>query len=441
MLSFLKTTWDRTTFRERFSVVMAPLHSEKDQSSAKAEKEAKAVRSARSATSKKTKKPKKADHSDILNAALNINFANAAEAQEFGSQYKEKIEGKSKGRKARDHILHILAKKSGWKEGVWWTDKEVKQFLNWALGPLGGHHDLLEEKNGDNYTPLHLALIDHHTAFVDAVLQNDDLVNLGTVLAETCQYGNSLHVAIRYKLEFSSLNLMVNKCDFQMFTKGQTETNDTPLHTCMSMDMEEDDETDVETSSEDEDENDDEDDDDDEAMDRKSETKHHYDKNSGFITIQNAPEKTTNQVDSKSSSNLQRRKAQTPGLQPVKSMSFPLTPESTFELFKVVELLIKKYSTVLSRRNEAKRTPYQERLHQLEISKFDEIQSIESATGRDDYFRKIVADDPIAAHIRSFCVRRFARDKIMECLYHPGQGIQPVVLRLRCQFWHLLITT
>ncbi|KAH6876438.1 peptidase S8/S53 domain-containing protein [Thelonectria olida] len=35
--------------------------------------------------------------------------------------------------------------------------------------------------------------------------------------------------------------------------------------------------------------------------------------------------------------------------------------------------------------------------------------------------REVVAEDPIASYVRSYCVRRFSRDTIMKCLYSTGQ--------------------
>ncbi|KAH8784970.1 hypothetical protein F5883DRAFT_533894 [Diaporthe sp. PMI_573] len=73
----------------------------------------------------------------------------------------------------------------------------------------------------------------------------------------------------------------------------------------------------------------------------------------------------------------------------------------------------------------SKRTPYQERIHHLLRIKFLQKENVgyddEKYALRNSKFRGIVAKDPVAGIIRSYCIRKFSRDKIMECLYQPGQ--------------------
>jgi len=431
---------------------------EKDDKDAKDRKEQKAVKRGKKHKKAAPKEVPKTGPKDILNAASKVDFSKVAEAQEFGSQFKEDIENLSK--KNDDQFLHILAKKNDWPEDIkTWTDQHVKQFLDWSLGPLGGHHDILERKNKDNYTPLHLALIEGHTAFVDAILENTKLVNLnlGLVLPETCQWGNSLHVAIKSKLEMGSMKSLIDKSRrfTKMFTTGDPENRNTPLHMCM-MDMEDqiqDEESEDEADSEEEFEGFEED-------DNSSATSHTEEKDrentkQDWIAIVNDPHVPLAPVEPRSPVGLPRRLSH--AMAPLtKQKSFP-TPKAsapTSRVHDIVKLLIQSQDAILIQTNKHNRTPYQERVHHLEIFHSDALQSAtESAADgfktqiervgsgleklatekltvddrmaahREKLLQQIVADDPIASHIRSYCVRKFSRDRIMACLYHPGQGM------------------
>jgi hypothetical protein len=133
-----------------------------------------------------------------------VDFTITAEAEKFGSRFKEDIELLLED--GNDQFLHLLAKKrDDWPDGIKdWADEHVRRFLDWALGPLGGHHGILKMKNKDGYTPFHVAIIRQHTLFVDAILENPKLINLGFVFAMECQWGNSLHVGIKYGLDLKS---------------------------------------------------------------------------------------------------------------------------------------------------------------------------------------------------------------------------------------------
>ncbi|KAI0436566.1 hypothetical protein F4803DRAFT_541811 [Xylaria telfairii] len=343
------------------------------------EKETRGIKGGRAGgkiSSSAPKKTKRTGAKEILSAAAKTDFTKPDKAQEWGIRYKENM-----AKKPGNQILHLLAKRN-WPDDMVWEDHQIKEFLNWTLER---HHNLLQIKDGDQYTPLHLAIMNHNDIFVEAVLLNTKLMNLGTILAETCQYGNSLHVAIKYRL--LSTELMIDKCAqfSQMFAKGRPDNNDTPLHSCMSMDLNEEDG-----------------DEDDLESDTGS-----YDVSDG--NLQDAK----NQGCVVSNDDAM-------GLSPpsrTKSFRIPPAHEFAMQSAKVVELLIQKHDSVLSVHNKEKRTPYQERVFRL----LEKAQI--SKTADEEAARKIIANDPIASYIRSYCVknRKFPRDRIMESLYHPGQ--------------------
>ncbi|KAJ3580497.1 hypothetical protein NPX13_g50 [Xylaria arbuscula] len=346
------------------------------------EKETRAIKESRGGGKVSLSAPKKAKRpgpKEILRAAAKTDFTKPDKAQEWGIRYKE-----SMAKKPGNRILHLLAQRN-WPDDAVMEDQQIKEFLNWMLER---HHGLLEVKNGDQYTPLHLAIMNHNDIFVEAVLLNTRLINLGTVLPETCQYGNSLHVAIKYRLHFTEL--MIDKCAqfSQMFTKGRPDNDDTPLHSCMSMDLNEEDEEedDLESDAGSYDE------DDDDTQSRS----YHDGEGVGDDDLQ----------DAKSLGWVVSRDDHIPR---TKSFKIPSVQESTMQSAKVVKLLIQKHDSVLSLHNKEKRTPYQERIFRLlekaepELKRTAQISKMD----REEAARKIIANDPIAS--------------IMESLYHPGQ--------------------
>lgn len=327
--------------------------------------------------------------------------------------------------KPGNRILHVLAKPEDWPDGTSWSDdnQKLRQFLDWILE---SHHDLLENKNEYNYTPLHLAPMHRHTVFVDAVLQNRKLMNLGKVLSEACPHGNSLHLAIKHRLDIDLIKLMVDKCA-QMIAQDQGADGNTPLHACMSMDIDRE-ESEAESESDEGDEDD---------QDRETEAAEEQDhvqdaKNLGWIPVDTGTVKRKpTHVELKSPTTTQRRPSHTLPLQQLSIMVPAAREDVSYSVRRVVELLVQKHDSVLTSYNTENRTPYQERIHQLqlldhvgaELTKAEQAApDDEKAAAREAAVRRIVSKDPVASYIRSYCVRNFPRDKIMTCLSHPGQG-------------------
>ncbi|KAK1764325.1 hypothetical protein QBC33DRAFT_203355 [Phialemonium atrogriseum] len=361
----------------------------------KDEKEAKAMENRRG----KTKGPRKSDAERILSAALETDFTQPAQAQEFEIKWKEKVQKKSGSK-----ILLVLAKKSRWPDGMQWSPAKIKEFLDWALER---YHTLLAVKE-DDYSPLHLAVTDGNAAFVDAVLNNQKMTSLGLgqILSETCQHGNALHIAIKHRL--SLINLLIEKSArfSEIFSKGDLRSQNTPLHACMAMDLREEDEGDEEASSSSSDE--DESDEDERDENERDENERNEDERDEDESDEDQHSRIHHDYDGGSASRY---------------------------VLDIVELLVRKQKEVLWQLNGDKRTPYQERINQLRSSKFmetelakaDKLAADDNKLAADEEKRKaaalqtIVARDPIASFIRYYCMTQFTRDKIMTCLYQPGQ--------------------
>jgi hypothetical protein len=398
--------WNGRVPKWSATAVMAPLMKNSEMN----EKETRAMKDNRAggkSGSNVLKKSKRLWHKEILKAAFKTDFTKPDKAQEWGSQYKEKM-----AKKPGNQVLHVLAKKNNWPDDMLWETNQIKEFLDWTLER---HHGLLEVKNDDQYTPLHLAIMSKNNAFVEAVLQNTKLINLGTVLSETCQYGNSLHVAIKSRL--LSTELLIDKCArfSQMFAKGHPDSGNTPLHSCMSMDLNEEDGEENDTEYEESDTGDDDD-----------TQSHSYQGGDGVGDDDLQDAKNLGRV-------VTNGNAMGKSLPPRrKSFMIPPVQESTMQSVKVVKLLIQKHDSVLSLHNKEKRTPYQERVFRLLEKVESQLATENSKIAREEAARKIIASDPIASYIRSYCVKGkdFSRDRIMEALYHPGQGIYSPYLML-----------
>jgi hypothetical protein len=133
----------------------------------------------------------------------------------------------------------------------------------------------------------------------------------------------------------------------------------------------------------------------------------------------------------KTSRDLQRSYSWKPSEADTSSAAPSKEPNSTrtagaARIQKIVEVLVLQNDSVLKKQNTSKQTPYQERIHHLLRTKFLQKENVgyddEEYALRNSKFRGIVAKDPVAGIIRSYCIRKFSRDKIMECLYQPGQG-------------------
>jgi len=341
----------------------------------------------------------------ILRDAAKVDFKNEADAQAWNSKHKERLLRKN------CNILLLLASDESvvkrWKE-----PERRRAFLRWVLGM---HHHLLEVTAQFQRTPLHMALYEGNSEFVEVVLEHDRLVNIRNVLPLSCHAGNALHVALKspYRSEMIELiELLIKKCAEikDMFVAGNREDGNCPLHICMSLDIQDDngdDESDVGTdeSGDDEDDRDTED---------------------GFMVSSPASRRRMGVIDGDGPADMKSPVAATQG-----PYGGDLKRRTTFimdaflkqrrdEMLKVVRLLIKANRAALLQKNEGGRTPYQERIHQLRAMEIHQRSDEET-------MQRVITEDPVTDFIRSYCIRNMPRDEIIKCLYQPGQGMAPPV--------------
>lgn len=392
----------------------------------KEEKEGKAARRTRSATSAtKTSRSKArigSSPEEIIAAAWEVDFRDEHQIQTFEYLYKEKWMTRKPG---KDGILHYLANNGADRPD---SDFKIPQFLHWLLGK---YHGLLENKDAVDYTPLHIALTKNNTSFVNAVLNHKHkLRNLDKVLLESCQFGNSLHLAIKYKLPVDDIKQMIEICSDpdKLLVSDKGKDGNTPLHTVMDL-------------AEDGDPNDGEDYESgqsvfsDDGDDRGTVTSQ---EESGYLDPMNRARSPDDIISPQSTKTAQGLQGPYSWQRPeVEASAAPKQPISTrtasaLRVEKIVEMLVLKKDSVLQKQNAFKRTPYQERIHLLWTSfnrsslEMEQASHIDEKTAlRNAKFREMVAKDPVADFIRSYCVRKFTRDKIMACLYQPGQGKFP----------------
>ncbi|RBR13229.1 hypothetical protein FVER53590_25652 [Fusarium verticillioides] len=351
-----------------------------------------------------TAKSEKIDAKGILKAALEVDFTNKNQVASFETQYKERLMGtRSRAR----NILCVLAKKEDLSHYAGWSDAKTKEFLHWILK---GYHNLLEYQDGTPKTyPMHSALQQKHTAFINGVLGFPDLININKVLTVEGQYGNALHIALDSCP--SSFSLLVNRCSqfASMFTAKRPISKNTPLHDCMSVNFDADDEeeedeyedgemeVDVEESGDESD--------DDFAISTASDEEH-----TGQFGSVNRRHSVNNKTGHPDVLAMER----TQSVEATNNLEYPA------DRFPYVELLIESSDSALSCYNDDNRTPYQERLHQLEAY----YKRLSTPLYKDTEFEDWATKDPIASYIRSYCVRNFTRNKVTKCLYYTGKEKQ-----------------
>ncbi|RKL35150.1 hypothetical protein BFJ70_g8008 [Fusarium oxysporum] len=344
---------------------------------------------------------KKPDAEKILTAALNTNFNNKDEAAKFEAEFKDRFIRQSSAK----NILCVLAYKDNLPRKIEWSDMKTKEFLDWILK---SYHHLLEEKDKKNnsLTPLHLALTKDHTAFVNAILDSN-LINMNKVLPVEGRDGNALHIALEKSP--SSFEPLVQRCiEFpNMFKATHPTTRNTPLHDCMLVDLDDLDAEDEEYEENSEGENASEDgeyeqdSDDERTLSTTSEEGQLPQSSVGnqqpYVNESGHPEEFS----------LQRRQStKVPGAYPDERLPF-------------VEMLIESDKSALYCYNEKKRTPYQERIYQLE----EYYKKAGGSTKKKD-FEAWANNDPICEYIRLYCVTNLPRNEATKCLYNTGNEKQ-----------------
>jgi hypothetical protein len=369
---------------------------------AKASKEAKESRAALGAGRRGKSSGSGVKKSDggksILRDAAKTDFSSEKAAQEWYSNHKEKI-----ARKPGCYILHTLAKGDSGSIASKWKTEDLRQFLRWILGV---HHGLLEVADLSRLTPLHHALMEGNAEFVQAVLEHENLINLGNVLPMNCMLGNALHVAIMSEnRSVEIIQLLVEKCAQikDMFVAGRDGDGNRPLHMCMTMDIQADD---VDEGS-------------DEGSDL-SDDGDGRDTEDGVVISspaikRRAPNIVTVEDAADFASPVVSKRSPLGGLQRQTTFVSDALVQRRADMLGVVRLLVDAHRAALMEKNREDRTPYQERIHQLRSM------DIYSDIG-EDAMQHVITKDPVADFIRSYCIRNLPRDEIIKSLYQPGQG-------------------
>lgn len=372
---------------------------------------------------------------------------------------------------SNENILHELANS---KDS--WSAHETKTFLPWFLRDYYG---LLKHAGLLRYPPLHLALTEENHPFVEAVLTLDGLKNLPEVLELTSPRGNALHVAIQVASPF--VRLIIAKSRLSVLEGKCGEFGDTPLHIAMRAKVGTDDINDVLVECEEFEH----------AFSRRAqdqvqalepvatvELEHRRSSDyrasstkavasepsvqrsvtseqsvKGAVTSEQsvrgavASDQSVQGVVASEQSvegalaseqnlegavtsdrSVQGAVASAQNVEGGADTTEQMPKDSQLQTDELVELLIHKCPAALQHRNNAGRTPYQERERFMRNSDEvrDALQNIANEDEEPDKweraFRMVFIEDLIASYIRSYCVHEFDRDRITRCLYHPGEG-------------------
>ncbi|KAK7709645.1 hypothetical protein SLS63_013160 [Diaporthe eres] len=275
----------------------------------------------------------------------------------------------------------------------------LPKFLHWLIGV--NKRVLTKVDKDTSKTPLLYSLYKNMHVVVETILKIvvDPKQNLGVVLEESEErsYGTCLHMAIQ--CESPSLKVMADKCNSFPDQFGKLDWHgNTPLHLL--------------------------------AQCRGSELdiEHLEDILQGRLGQIEKPELATTEtandrdhaghIDKSESSQIKRAE--------FRQIEFRV---------QVLETMAKALNSALKQKNKEGMTPYQLRLHTIESSQNvkdvlkrvranQEIGESNSTIEmlRERAKRTIIAKDPVAKAIRTFCIRTFTKpDDIVECLYRPGE--------------------
>jgi hypothetical protein len=352
------------------------------------------------------------DPGSILQEAKNVDFRQKEDADSFKRKYNDYLLGRIDTGTSRDNVLHLLADNKDR-----WSDERIQTFLDWLLKE---YHGLLEKKDKLGYAPLFRALIDDKHAFVNAVLSFPGLKNLGAVLKLTCDKGNILHVAIDNDSPF--IKTIVEKCKSYpaIFMQGDND-RDTPLHRAVATDVSQKDLEGV-------------------LQRNKLLPK---DPSPAQLTVETIL--PVRRVGTSSQGSRQPKPHILSPTDPTPADWTLVDGEPRYSSrrcspLEIVKRLVEACPSALSHKNNEGETPYRCREYVLFYSATvnDTVNRIldkaatendkntpEKATPeelREIALRQIFVEDPMASHIREYCMCNLARDEIMRCLYQPGQG-------------------
>lgn len=392
------------------------------------------------------------------------------ELETFEKAFKRRLkDATSKPRHGAENLFHIMVKEH------WPSTAQQKGFMNWMLQQRE-YQDLLKMKDHRDYTPIHNALLDGLEDFVNGVLEVEGL-DIASILDQECATGNCLHLAT--KRSFSNLSKIIDKCndDKDIFMVKEKNYDDTPLHIAVkqvvvpvrpngSDEPEADDGTgrhgdsehlqqhhehdlafDTDSDHDDDDSNDQDyndttednqssasseeldsdSEDDEETHERKELLSQILDDLDRETTRSRPPPRVQATVMKEVRDDLSEQSSSSA------SKDIPTLEWKGLPRDHSVRLLVEACPEALMAKNKEDRTPYQERENILLNDPLVEklVKKYAEKEGPDheiDYRmvrakRAIVAEDPIAHFILSFCMRKStAREDIVKQLYKPGQG-------------------
>ncbi|KAI0005738.1 hypothetical protein F4779DRAFT_34502 [Xylariaceae sp. FL0662B] len=362
----------------------------------------------------RTAKPRLNPHA-VLEDARYVDFIGRDQSQIQWFEAKHKEHSLYPSSKSGSNFLHLLADPVQIPEG--YTAEQVNAFLGWLLKK---YHTLLDARDGNKYTPIHVALLHQNSEFICAILSHPELATPEKILSETCQYGNCLHMAV-WK-EIRVIELMVEKCQRHeaIFLDKHPDNGNTPLHACMIIGFRNAD---------------------DEILDEYNYMYEQLERllnEDGFTFDDDAERRGEGRISRRTTLNSYGDTSRR--LSSVHEGSIDGNIESAYAIsyaedpaMQIAKLLVESCPVSLMRRNKHGRTPYQERIYRLQTSEvvrnlLDLVEGSESSEersiAREHALRAIIVNDPVASFIRAFCIRHFNRDDIMTSLYQPGEERQ-----------------
>ncbi|KAF7919273.1 hypothetical protein EAE99_008575 [Botrytis elliptica] len=343
------------------------------------------------------------DPGAILLEAQKINFE--LKDSDPVAAFKRKYDGILLGRSGIN-MLDELARTSTWE-----SKQQPKLFLDWILE---NYPELLEKLNAEGYGPFQKALLERNDDFVEAVLENPALKNLGTAFKLSSNKGNAIHIAVE-KMYHATHDILKKCKDPRSMLKQKNGDGNTPLHIAVSIS-----EYDVYSV-------------------RTVLRQHHLIPNESTSASTTEPSTEPNsrlpRVETNRHTGNQSRSDEQLSQKEISGIDRPLNDETTsYELglqwlYSIVQLLVDTCPDTLEYKNKALRTPYQEREDTIRsLDMIDQVlKEVKATSGsrsdvelREEAIRCILIEDYIGSHIRSHCMHNFSRDKIMTCLYYPG---------------------
>lgn len=228
-------------------------------------------------------------------------------------------------------------------------------------------------RDRDGFLPIHTAMNYGNFGFMDTVLQHNKLSNLDDALQTKVPDGNIIHLAVQSG--YTAIDLL-RSCSKRkdLFVEGRPRDGNTPLHVYM-----------LEAS--------------------------------------------------RTSDNLQRSNPAFNGSNESSLGSFKLASASEKSCV-LLDNLMDANPSALSTKNEAGRTPYQERVHELQEllhtklsqSPNHESSSEDKTISTPEQLIQDILDDASARQVRSFCRKKLPESTAIQCIHGSNKGMPSLLL-------------